>query len=247
MNRNKKDRLIPFSLFVSVLIIALAFMYRAGLSNAPAVSSEKNPHDLGVLKERMIAAGVIDEAKFESASTTLNLLWALGLSNKNRILEEGPMTDPRYGGAGGFASTGGWTIAKGDAMDHYSMHDFVNLTPAQQELVERVSKNIYRPCCNNPAHFPDCNHGMAMLGLLELAASRGASETEMYDEALKANTSWFPDAYDNIAAYLDRNGTGVRTASSKEILSAEFSSASGYQKVLASLEPVQNKGSSCGV
>src|SRR3989344_1407100 len=102
----------------------------------------------------------------ENAGVLLNMLWAFGLANKNPILEQGPMMDPRYGGAGRFASTGGWTLAQGNAMDHYYAHQFVTLTGEQQLLVERVSKNIYRPCCDNPTYFPDCNHGMAVLGLL---------------------------------------------------------------------------------
>ena len=116
----------------------------------------------------------------ENSGTILNLLWAFGLANKNEILEKGPMMDKRYGGAENFASTGGWTLSKGDSMNHYSMHSFITLTPQQQSLVEKVSQNIYRPCCGNSTYFPDCNHGMAMLGLLELLASQGISENEMY-------------------------------------------------------------------
>src|SRR3989344_3699345 len=96
----------------------------------------------------------------ENAGVILNLLWAFGLANENRILTEGPMSDPRYKGAGNFASTGGWSLAQGSAMDHYSRHKFVALTQDQQTLVEQVAKNIYRPCCNNSTYFPDCNHGM---------------------------------------------------------------------------------------
>ena len=112
----------------------------------------------------------------ENSGKILNLLWAFGLGNKNEILLKGPMMDPQYGGAGRFASTGGWTIAKGSAMEHYSNHEFIKLTKEQQTLVENVSQNIYRPCCGNSTYFPDCNHGMAMLGLLELMASEGVSE-----------------------------------------------------------------------
>src|SRR3989344_3841345 len=104
----------------------------------------------------------------ENAGYLLNLFWALGLASKNPILESGEMTNPAYGGAGNFASTGGWTIAQGNAMNHYSRHKFFDLTPEQQALVDKVSRGIYRPCCGNSTHFPDCNHGMAMLGLLEL-------------------------------------------------------------------------------
>ena len=113
----------------------------------------------------------------ENAGYILNLFWALGLANKNPILEDkAEMMNPAYGGAGNFASTGGWTLAKGNAMNHYGKHALIALTLEQQELVDRVSQNIYRPCCGNSAHFPDCNHGLAMLGLLELMASQGVSE-----------------------------------------------------------------------
>jgi len=182
----------------------------------------------------------------------LNLFWALGLGTKNDILETGPMADPRYGGAGppagGFASTGGWTLADGNAMNHYSRHPFVILTPEQQKSVERVSKNIYRPCCNNPTHFPDCNHGMAMLGLLELMASQGVSEDQMYRTALQVNSFWFPDTYFAIATYLELKGTEWGKADPKEILGYAFSSASGYRRILEEI-PAQNEtqGSRCGI
>ena len=91
-------------------------------------------------------------------------------------------------------------------MDHYSKHQFITLTDKQQKLVEEVSKNIYRPCCNNSTYFPDCNHGMAMLGLLELMASQNINEREMYKNALKVNSYWFPTTYLTIAKYLDMNG-----------------------------------------
>ena len=163
----------------------------------------------GNLGAQMMGEGVIDGEKFEelyasrgglddetknllygetngnlkitskNSGIILNLLWALGLGTKNAILEEGPMNDPKYNGAGNFASTGGWSLARGAAMDHYSKHSFLTLTQEQQALVESVSKNIYRPCCGNSTYFPDCNHGMAMLGLLELMAAQGVSEEEI--------------------------------------------------------------------
>lgn len=184
----------------------------------------------------------------ENSGMILNLLWALGLGTKNDILESGPMTDTRYGGAGNFASTGGWTLARGDAMDHYSRHSFVTLTKEQQDIVERVAKNIYRPCCNNPTHFPDCNHGMAMLGLLELMASQGVSESEMYRVALRVNSYWFPDTYLTIATYLESKGIGWNEADPKELLGNNFSSASGYKQILNQVTPPTTKsGGGCGI
>ena len=231
--------------------------------------------DLGI---QMVRSGVIDKEKFEklyesrgglgqdekklldsadnenikiteeNSGFILNLFWALGLGTKNEILASGPMADARYGGAGNFASTAGWTLARGNAMDHYSKHSFVTLTREQQAMVERVSRNIYRPCCDNSTYFPDCNHGMAMLGLLELMAFQGVSEEEMYRAALQVNAYWFPDTYLTIAQYLNAKGIDWQEANPQEILGVGFSSISGYRRILKEVDAkAQPQGSGCGV
>lgn len=232
----------------------------------------------GSLGAQMVREGVIDGEKFEqlyasrggiddetrnvlygesndnlkitsqNSGIILNLLWALGLGTKNAILEEGPMSDSQYGGAGNFASTGGWTLAKGAAMDHYSKHAFITLTAEQQTLVERVSQNIYRPCCGNSTYFPDCNHGMAMLGLLELMAYQGMGEQEMYKIALQINSYWFPDTYLTIAKYLEARNMQWDAIDPKEILGSAYSNVQGYQKILQEVAPPQFRSSGgCGV
>ena len=234
------------------------------------------PARWGDLGAKMASAGVIDTKKFEevyanrdglnneakallygeqngnlkitseNSGIILNLLWALGLGAKNNILEAGPMA--QYGDIGNFASTGGWKIAQGGAMDHYSKHIFFKLTPEQQALVEKTSQNIYRPCCNNPAHFPDCNHGMAMLGLLELLASQGANEKQMYQAALQVNSLWFPEEYSVIARYLASKNQTLSSVDPKEILGRDYSSASGFRMVASLVPQVQpTGGSGCGV
>ncbi|MEK7628982.1 MAG: hypothetical protein AAB394_00465 [Patescibacteria group bacterium] len=185
----------------------------------------------------------------ENSGYLLNLFWALGLASKNPILESGEMTNPAYGGAGNFASTGGWTIAQGNAMDHYSRHKFFDLTSEQQALVDKISKGIYRPCCGNSTHFPDCNHGMAMLGLLELMASQGTSEQDMWRAALAVNSYWFPDTYITIAAYMKGKGVEWKDVNPQEILGANYSSAQGYAEIAAQVSQPhqQGGGSGCGV
>lgn len=202
-------------------------------------------------EEKKLLEGVGNEQVVinkDNAGFLLNLFWALGLGSKNDILENGPMMSPQYGGAENFASTGGWTLARGDAMEHYSRHPLIVLTPVEQELVEEVSKNIYRPCCNNPTFFPDCNHGMAMLGLLELMASQGVSEEGMYKVALQVSAYWFPEVYLIIAQYLASNGIDWEDADPKEILGANYSSGSGYRKILDQVTvPEKRDAGSCGV
>jgi len=91
--------------------------------------------------ESLLIGNNADKLKItkDNAGYLLNLFWALGLASKNQILDSGEMANPRYGGAGNFASTGGWTMAQGNPMDHYSRHKFFNLTPEQQALVDKVS------------------------------------------------------------------------------------------------------------
>ncbi len=229
----------------------------------------------GDLGKKMATSGVIDEAQFkalyaqrggmtadaqslldssnngnlvvtpQNAGTILNLLWAFGLGNRDPILQNGLMQDPQYGGAGRFASTGGWTIAVGNPMNHYSAHQFITLTADQQTLVEKVAKNIYRPCCGNATYFPDCNHGMAMLGLLELMASQGVSEADMYKAALAVNSYWFPDTYRTIARYMAAKGIDWKNVDPKQVLGSGYSSAQGYaqiQSLVAPEPPTQSQG-----
>jgi len=183
----------------------------------------------------------------DNAGAILNLLWAFGLANKNSILTDGPMSDPRYGDPSRFASTGGWSLASGSVMDHYSAHSLAPLDKKQQSLVERVSKNIYRPCCGNSTYFPDCNHGLAMLGLLELMAANGVSEEEMYKVALQVNTLWFPDTYQTVAAYFAKRGVPWSEIDPKTVLGSAYSSASGFEQILSEVNPPSAAPSSCGV
>ncbi len=233
----------------------------------------------GDLGQKLTSVGAIDQKKFEAlykergqwsdeynnllngtsngkikitkdnAAYLLNLLWALGLANKNTILDSGEMTDKRYGGAQNFASTAGWTIAAGNPMDHYSRHKFFDLTDSQQALVDKVSRGIFRPCCGNSTHFPDCNHGMAMLGLLELMASQGVNEQEMWQAALAVNSYWFPDTYLTIAAYMKNKGTEWKDVNPEEVLGVDYSSAEGYQRIASQVTaPASSQGGSgCSV
>ncbi len=197
---------------------------------------------------QLSANGSIDSSKLPQV-TELNLLWAYGLANKNPVLENGPITDLRYGGPTNMASVGGWTVTQGSVMDHFDKHVLSALTPDQQQVIERMAKGIYRPCCGNATDFPDCNHGMAMLGLLEFLASSGASEDQMWNAAMTANTIWFPDNYQTIAEYMKEKGIDIKSVSPQELLGSKYSSASGYANIAAQVtKPIQKQSSGgCGV
>lgn len=258
----KNKLTLPGAIIIAGALIAVSVIYKsapvkessnaqASVKQVPATIADGG-HILPLKIEQSMLAqlqkdGLIDGSKL-SQVTELNLLWAFGLANKNQILEKGPIADLRYGGPINMASVGGWTVAIGSPSDHMNKHAYVNLTADQQTLVEKISKGIYRPCCDNSTYFPDCNHGMAMLGLLEYLAAQGATEEQMWSAALSANMAWFQDAYQIIAQYMKQQGIDGKNISPQVILGAEYSSASGFAKISALVpqEKKQNSGS-CGV
>ncbi|HLG25176.1 MAG TPA: hypothetical protein VI588_00060 [Candidatus Gracilibacteria bacterium] len=175
----------------------------------------------------------------ENAAYLINLLWPLGIANANSTLAESDAAKPEN--VNRLAATGGWNLGKSDeGGDYYNQFEILALTPEQDELVKRVAKNIYRPCCGNSTAMPDCNHGAAMLGLLQLGAAQGLSEEELYDEALAFNSFWFPDNYQKMAlAFQQFQNKSWSEIDPKMLLSADYSSGSGYrQNVLTPLSQV---------
>lgn len=237
------------------------------------------PVKWGDVGKRLVDIGVIDEEKFmklfkggplssqnnnyseiladnydenivltqENSRFVLNTLWALGLAQQSKVLDD---MKTKYPDVDRLAATGGWTIGKEDAMTYYGKYNIFNLSAKQNELVKEIASNIYRPCCNNHTAFADCNHGMAMLGLIEMMVAEGYSEEEIYNSALAVNSVWFPDTYLTIAKYMeDKRDIAWVDVNAKEVLGAEFSSGSGYRSVLAQVNPVKGSGGggSCGV
>lgn len=240
-------------------------------------------YDLGVkygsLGPNMLSSGVIDLEKLkknqqlseqelriltsgqdtpiiitrDNAYFLLNFFWAVGLSNHSTILTQGPMQ--KYGGdqLGNFASTGGWTLGQDQALSYYAKDTLIPLTQKQEELVLSVAQNIYRPCCDNPTSFPDCNHGMALLGLLELLAANGKTEQQLYDAAKYVNAFWFPSNYYDLANYFyHKENRSFADIPAQTILGKNYSSASGWQGIKKWLgdngydQPAPSTGGSCG-
>lgn len=173
----------------------------------------------------------------ENAHFLLNYFWAIGLANKNSILTDGLMIQYSKGRIDRFASTGGWTLATKPVIGLYASMDLIPLTPEQQARVEEVTAAVYRPCCNNYTLFPDCNHGMAMLGLLELMASQGASVDNMFEAAKYVNAYWFSQQNLETAMYLKaKQNMDFTDADARLITGAEFSSGSGFASIHQSLQ-----------
>jgi hypothetical protein len=173
----------------------------------------------------------------QNAHFLLNFFWAVGLANENSILTEGPMVQNSQGQVERFASTGGWTLASKPITELYASLDLIPLTAEQQKLVEEVASHVYRPCCGNHTLFPDCNHGMALLGILELMASQGASANEMFEAAKYVNAFWFPQQTLETAIYLQLNeDVDFSDTDAKLVVSEKFSSAAGASMVHQELQ-----------
>ncbi|MEW6721754.1 MAG: hypothetical protein AB1324_00675 [Candidatus Micrarchaeota archaeon] len=183
----------------------------------------------------------------DNAYFVLNLFWGLGLANDNNVLRN---FSAGIGGpaVGNLASTGFWSLGERSGRELFASRKIIELTESQQAIVNEVAGKTYRPCCDNPTAFPDCNHGMAALGLAEWMADQNASEGEIYDALLVANSYWFPQAYVESAAYLEYQNTSWEDAGARELLSANRSSYSGYQDTKRGLDafpPVDYGGAGC--
>jgi hypothetical protein len=150
---------------------------------------------------------------------------------------------PAEGGAGG------WTLGSKPATELYSSTRLIDLTPEQDDLVYRVAENVFRPCCGNSTAFPDCNHRMAVLGLLELMASQGATEDELYQAALTFNAYAFSDTYISLAAYFAIQDIPWSDVNVREVLGPDYSGIQGARRIAAAVGPIPSapvQGGSCG-
>ena len=160
----------------------------------------------------------------ENQQFLITVFWALGLANKSSVLEKMRETDRFMN----LASTGGWTLGTKPTTELYSRFDIIPLTPEQQELVFDLAQGIYRPCCDNPTSLPDCNHGIGLLGLIELMVAQGLNREEVLKASLQFNAFWFPQHYVQTALLFELRGVDWNAVDPAEILGSPYSSLSGW-------------------
>src|SRR3989344_3584416 len=257
MGKNKLEKVLslPISIIIAGAMLAGAWMYNTKVKipeNQQKINalSEKAqiqksaleekvlptegvelPVTWGDLGKKLVSSGVIDEEKFKTLYTSRGQF----TENKEKLL----LGD----------NNGKIKINEDNAGYILNLFWALGLSNANPILVDKVSRGIYRPCCGNSTHFPDCNHGMAMLGLLELMASQGASEQDMWKAALAVNSYWFPDTYLTIAAYMQNKGVAWKDVQPQEMLGNSYSSAQGYASIAAQIVQPQGQqgGGGCGV
>ncbi len=187
-----------------------------------------------------------------NANWIVNLLWAIGLSNKMEINKESPIFGPDLNN---FASTGGWNLGKEDSGGAYfNKYSLIPLNSSQQKRVKMIAENTYRPCCNNSTFFQDCNHGSAGMAIIELGVSEGLSDDDIYKTLLAFNAFWFPQNYNEIALYFNViKKTDWHDVDPKLALSKDYSSITGWMKnvdtavaKVPGLLPKSQSSGSCG-
>lgn len=231
---------------------------------------------------KLVKAGVIDRAKFEAlyedrgslpaelktaldqssdvpilltrenANYYVNLLWPLGLANFMSTNKDSPVNGKSLFN---FASTGGWNLGNEEnGGAYFNKFPIVPLTSEQEALVTKIAQNTYRPCCNNSTFFQDCNHGSALLGLLQIGASQSLTAEELYREALAFNAFWFPHNYIQTALYFKAvKGIEWENIDPKLALGKDYSTISGWSGTVAKevasrgLVSQTQGGAGCGV
>jgi hypothetical protein len=189
----------------------------------------------------------------EDAWFLVTVFWGLGLAQRSPVLDQMAATrSPRE--LMSLASTGGWTLGAKPAAELYGKLDILRLTPERQALVSDLAAQIHRPCCANATAFADCNHGMALLGVLELMAAHGATRDEMLTAALKFNAFWFPQQYTRTALVFALRGIDWGAVSPREILGPRYSSLGGWTEnvdqelqKLSHLLPPEAEGANCAL
>lgn len=222
-------------------------------------SGFETPVTFGETIQRLIEAGVLEPDKFravyrkrggvpawverllaapsdepivlsvESAPYLLNLLWPIGLATKAAFNDKSPINNLRLPN---YASTAAWTLGRAaNGAPYFNSVDTVSWTAERESVALEAAQSSFRPCCNNSTFLQDCNHGSALLGLIELAAAQDIDKAELEKTALLANSYWFSRQYMKTALYLliyERRSWDEVPPS--EILAAKFSSASGWER-----------------
>lgn len=164
----------------------------------------------------------------ENALYLKDLFWAIGLANQNAILEQDAIQTKLTS----LPSLATWKLSRQPALTFFAKKEFFSLTPEQQSRLEEVAKAIYLPCCDNSVFTPDCQHNMAMLGLLEMLAAQDVGKNEMFAAAKNAKAYWFPQQTQEQAIFfIATQLKEYPNVSAEEIVGAEVSSKNGFEQI----------------
>ncbi len=166
-----------------------------------------------------------------NAEFFLNVLWSIGVNDNNSIITKGPLSS--YGNPYQYASTGGYLPLGRLKLAGLNL---INLTAAQENEVMDVSAAAFRPCCDNPAMFPDCNHGAAELALIEMMAAQGYNESQIFTVLQRFLSEYFPQNMFEEAVIYAAHGINFSSVPANVTIGRSLFSASGQQNVAAYIQ-----------
>jgi hypothetical protein len=165
------------------------------------------------------------EINSDNSVFMMYVLWAFAKHNNVSLIHESVFAE----------NFQGYDIGMGKA--GYGDTVILELTAEQEELAKQIAQNSYRPCCGQSAANPDCSHGFAALGLIELMASQDFTEEEIYDAFIKFNSFWFPSTYIQNGLYFKiAEGKDWQDVDKKIVAGGQFSSVGGAQSVRSYLQ-----------
>jgi hypothetical protein len=153
----------------------------------------------------------------ESKTYLMYVFWALAFVNANPVLN---VSTHMYAN-----NTSPIGSAKYDSLP------ILKFTSMQQELIEDIALNSYRPCCNAPTLKPDCSHGFAALGLIEFLVSNGVSRDNIFKTLLQFNSYSFSNDYADVTLALQEQGQSWNSANATQIMGYSYSSLEAHQVI----------------
>ncbi len=171
---------------------------------------------------KRILAGADEKLEINAGNSVfmMYVLWALAKHNDVPIIH-----NSRFA-----SSFKNYDIGVGKA--GYGDTKVLELTEEQLKIADSIAQNAYRPCCGQSTANPDCSHGYSALGLIELMASQGFSEKEIFGAFVKFNSFWFPATYIQNALYFKLAENKEWSEVDKKLVSGEqFSSLQGSYNV----------------
>ncbi len=208
---------------VKILLESGALNMTALVSAIEASKQNVTPYETEIMNG--VFNGYINVNSSDSAFL-LYVLWSLGVNNNNYIINDGPIS--KFGNPDQYASTGGYLPL--GRLQLGALY-ILNLTASQEQEAIDVSEKTFRPCCNNPAMFPDCNHGAAELALIEMMSAQGYNESTIFQVLRNFLSMYYPQNMFDEAVVFASQGINFSSVPANTTVSYSLFSAAGAQNV----------------
>lgn len=121
-----------------------------------------------------------------------------GSSWQNYSWQGGPITFTADGGSSGYK--------KLVAMDK----EIIDLSTSEKTRFDKLTKEeIYHPCCDGPVQGCECEHAVALRGLVKFMLKEDKNDEEIKKQSFEWLKYFFQQHYVNVAKYLQNQGKDI--------------------------------------